>query len=292
MRDYGSVQTCFWSNTDIQHLSDQAKLLALYLLTGPHTNMLGCFRMPIGYIAEDLSWSSETVVKRFKELSQISFAVRDEISQWVLIPKFLQWNAIENPNQGKSIQRLFEQVPKNSCIFKPLIEVLLLYQKHLDTNFIHSLQTLLKPFLNQEQDQEQDQKQDHKQEQESYSLEIRTKKSDQISNPITIINIPLLNKTEFPIFQAQIDEWQILYPGIDILQTLRNIRGWNLANTKQRKTSSGILRHITNWLAKEQNRSNKTSILNSTQSASLHAHNNEIGQHWIDMSNKQENVGN
>jgi len=164
MRDYGSVHTCFWSNTEIQGLSDQAKLLALYLLTGLHTNMLGCFRLPVGYIAEDLSWSSETVIKRFKELTQIGFATRDETTQWVLIPKFLEWNQIENPNQGKSIQRLFDQVPKNSRIFKPLIEVLLAYQKHLEPNFINSLQTLLKPFLNQEQEQEQDQEQKQDQE--------------------------------------------------------------------------------------------------------------------------------
>jgi hypothetical protein len=54
MRSYGSVHTKFWINSDVQLLSPNAKLLALYLLTSPHTNMLGCFRLPIGYVVEDL----------------------------------------------------------------------------------------------------------------------------------------------------------------------------------------------------------------------------------------------
>ena len=56
----------------IQCLSNEAKLLALYLLTGPHTNMLGCFRLPASYVAEDLGWDLKTVSKRFNELNQIT----------------------------------------------------------------------------------------------------------------------------------------------------------------------------------------------------------------------------
>lgn len=71
MRVYGSVQTCFWENTDNQELSDQAKLLAIYLLTGPHSNMVGAFRLPDGYITEDLRWNIQVVKKAFQELSYL-----------------------------------------------------------------------------------------------------------------------------------------------------------------------------------------------------------------------------
>jgi hypothetical protein len=39
----------------------------------------------------------------------------------------------------------------------------------------------------------------------------------------------------------------------DIEQTLREIRAWNFANPKRRKTKSGVMRHVTAWMAKEQN---------------------------------------
>ncbi len=73
MRIYGSVQICFWENSETQSLSDQSKLLAIYLLTGPHSNMAGVFRLPDGYIREDLGWDSQIVKRAFLELSKINF---------------------------------------------------------------------------------------------------------------------------------------------------------------------------------------------------------------------------
>src|SRR5687768_16947104 len=107
MREYGLVYSRFWVNPDIQSLSVDGKLLALYLLTCSHANMLGCFRLPIGYIAEDLQWGFERVKKGFKELIRIRFLSRDEETGWLVIYHYLKWNPIENPNQGKSIVKLF-----------------------------------------------------------------------------------------------------------------------------------------------------------------------------------------
>ena len=61
MRDYGKVQSSFWTSADTCKLSDDGKLLSLYLLTGPHSNILGCFRLPIGYVSDDLGWGFERV---------------------------------------------------------------------------------------------------------------------------------------------------------------------------------------------------------------------------------------
>jgi hypothetical protein len=67
------------------------------------------------------------------------------------------------------------------------------------------------------------------------------------------ISIPLIpSHGEYEIMQAQVTEWESLYPGVDVMQTLREIRGWNLASPARRKTRSGVLRHITTWLGKEQ----------------------------------------
>ena len=39
----------------------------------------------------------------------------------------------------------------------------------------------------------------------------------------------------------------------DVLQTLKEIRGWSLANPTKRKTKAGVLNHVNRWLAKEHN---------------------------------------
>lgn len=68
------------------------------------------------------------------------------------------------------------------------------------------------------------------------------------------ISVPLVDKTEFQVTTPMIEEWRNLYPKVDVEQALRNIRGWNLSHTKERKTRAGILKHITGWLAREQDR--------------------------------------
>jgi uncharacterized phage protein (TIGR02220 family) len=168
MRIYGSVQIAFWENSDIQKLSDQSKLLAIYLLTGPHSNMLGCFRLPDGYITEDLKWEIQHTKNSFQRLSEIDFLTRDRNSSWVTIHDFLKWNPIQNPRQGIGIQKLFDVVPTHSMVLKPLVNSLKIYGKYLDKGFINRLQTLqpmaetLSENCVADKEQNQDQEQDNK----------------------------------------------------------------------------------------------------------------------------------
>ena len=47
--------------------------------------------------------------------------------------------------------------------------------------------------------------------------------------------------------------YQQLYPGIDVMQELRNIQAWCLSNPKNRKTRSGAKRFLNAWLSRAQN---------------------------------------
>jgi hypothetical protein len=92
-------------------LSDDAKMLALYLMTCSHNTIAGVFRLPDGYVAEDLKWNVERVAKGFGELLVNGFANRCESTKWVWIRKHLEWNAPENPNQWKAAAKVVRQVP-------------------------------------------------------------------------------------------------------------------------------------------------------------------------------------
>lgn len=69
-----------------------------------------------------------------------------------------------------------------------------------------------------------------------------------------VLMMPLIDGTEYGVSQAEVDEWQEAYPAVDVLQQLREMRVWCNANPKNRKTSKGVVRFITGWLSKEQNR--------------------------------------
>lgn len=66
--------------------------------------------------------------------------------------------------------------------------------------------------------------------------------------------LPLNDGTEYSVTEEQCHEWAGLYPAVDVIQQLRGMRGWLLSNKTKRKTSRGIERFITSWLAKEQDR--------------------------------------
>ena len=75
------------------------------------------------------------------------------------------------------------------------------------------------------------------------------------SEPQTaVVELPLNDKSLFPVSSEQVSGWQELYPAVDVTQQLRNMKGWLEANPTRRKTKSGIARFITGWLAKEQDK--------------------------------------
>lgn len=168
MRDYGKVQTTFWTSQDTSTMSDTGRMLALYLLTSPHSNILGCFHLPIGYVCEDLKWAPSRVEEGFVELLAKGFATHDKASKWVVMHAYLKWNPIENPNQGISAGRLFEQIPDKSTVKPALAAALRQFSKHFPSAILDHFPTvaepLPKPFRNQEQEHYHQQEQEHQQE--------------------------------------------------------------------------------------------------------------------------------
>lgn len=69
------------------------------------------------------------------------------------------------------------------------------------------------------------------------------------------ITLTLNDKSEYPINQTQISEWQDLYQSVDILQELKKMKGWLNANPIRRKTKRGILKFVNSWLSREQDKS-------------------------------------
>lgn len=68
------------------------------------------------------------------------------------------------------------------------------------------------------------------------------------------ISLPLNDKSVFPVTEQQAADWQGLYPGVDVQQALRSMKGWLQSEPTRLKTRRGILKFITGWLAREQDR--------------------------------------
>lgn len=70
-------------------------------------------------------------------------------------------------------------------------------------------------------------------------------------------HIPLNDGTEYPVTKDFVAELDRLYPAVDPVQTLREMRGWCIGNPTRRKTSRGVRGFITSWFAREQDKHSK-----------------------------------
>lgn len=114
-REFGIIKSRFWHSPSVRQLSDDGKVLALYLMTTSHGNIAGVFRCTVGYVADDLCWGSERVSEGFDELSMNGFAYRCGTTDWVWITNHLVENPLANPNQVKSARRLAKGIPHESA---------------------------------------------------------------------------------------------------------------------------------------------------------------------------------
>lgn len=139
MRAYGQVQCSWWGHPDNQALSDTAKILYLYLLTGPHSNGLGCYRLPVGYISADTGFSEDRIRDGLDEMSSSSIAMHCQATQFVMVKKFLKWNAPANRKVAIAREREYGLIPEGFAYRDMVAGDILLYGAHFSEAFLSSI---------------------------------------------------------------------------------------------------------------------------------------------------------
>jgi len=206
MRDYGKVHTSFWTSDTLADLGDDARFLALYLLTCQHGNMAGVFRLPMAYAVEDTGWTSERLGNGFQTLSDADWLRRDPKTGWTWIRKFTKWNRPDNPNQQKAIDKQIDQLPESVSFHAELT----------------STETVGKPLDNT-------------------SVPVPVPSSVPVTDlgAAVEIAIPLIDGTEILPPVALLAELRRAYPRVDIAVELTKARAWSFSKPDQRKTKPG-----------------------------------------------------
>lgn len=89
MREYGIVTPHFWIGTTGKALRGdvQAQLVALYLMTSPHANMIGVYYCPLDYIAKETGLPIEGASKALARLSEGEFCCVDGGTEEVFVTR-------------------------------------------------------------------------------------------------------------------------------------------------------------------------------------------------------------
>lgn len=101
--------------------------------------------------------------------------------------------------------------------------------------------------------------------------------------------IILLDKSFYEIPLEKLNFWKESYPAVDVEQEIRNMEVWADANPTRRKTRNGVVRFITNWLKREQDKGGSYQRGNSRQKASYDLE--SYLQQRINGGNANDNTG-
>jgi hypothetical protein len=131
MRDYGVVSPKFWIGETGKALRGQpeAQIVALYLMTCPHANMIGVFHCPPVYIAHDTGITLEGASKALARLSEGEFCTFDEASDTVFVHRMAAYQVGDalkaDDNRVKSVLKEWQKIssPRLKAAFLAIYSV-------------------------------------------------------------------------------------------------------------------------------------------------------------------------
>ncbi len=102
MRDYAIVTPSFWIGETGKLLRGDApaQVLALYLMSSPHSTMTGVFHCPVLYMAHETGLTLEGATKALERLSKEGFCEYDEASETIFVVRMASYQIGESLKPG------------------------------------------------------------------------------------------------------------------------------------------------------------------------------------------------
>ncbi len=120
MRDYAKISPRFWMSgpgKELRKHGPEAQIVALYLMTNPHANMLGLYYLPILFMAHETGLGLDGATKGLRSAIQAGFCSYDEASEvvWVHEMAAEQIGTALKPGdkQCAGVRNAYASIPEN-----------------------------------------------------------------------------------------------------------------------------------------------------------------------------------
>lgn len=157
---YRKISVQIWNDQKFRQLSDDGKLVFIFVLTHPHMSAIGGMRGTTEGLAAELKWSPKRLSEAFREATERDMVRYDEEACLMILPNFIKHNRPESPNVVVSWQKAFEEMPESYLKFE-LFQCIERQSAAFPDTFAKAFGSLREAFEksmpNQEQEQEQEQ---------------------------------------------------------------------------------------------------------------------------------------
>ena len=120
MRDYAKVSPQFWigeTGKKLRKAGAEAQVVALYLMTCPHANMIGMYYLPVMYLAHETGIGMEGASKGLQSAIEAGICSYDEASEIVWVHEMARYQIAdqlaETDKRCKGVQNEYDAVPEN-----------------------------------------------------------------------------------------------------------------------------------------------------------------------------------
>ncbi|AEF89685.1 hypothetical protein DelCs14_2673 [Delftia sp. Cs1-4] len=160
MRDYSKVGPQFWTGKtgkEIRKKGTEATLVALYLMTSPHSNMLGLYFQPLMYMAYETGLGIEGASKGLQDCTDVGFCSYDDESEMVWVHEMAAFQIAdelkESDKRTAGVQKDYDTLQDNPFLAAFFDR----YQSAFHLKNKRGIEAPSKPHRSQEQEQEQEQ---------------------------------------------------------------------------------------------------------------------------------------
>ena len=114
------IDTSFWDDSWVQELDPSEKLLYIYLLTNPLTNIAGVMELTVKRICFDTGFNSDTVGHILSKFEAAKKVYR--YKNYIIIRNFPKHQQIENEKILKGIASILSKLPDDILCYLEQIE--------------------------------------------------------------------------------------------------------------------------------------------------------------------------
>ena len=112
MSRYRKVDVRMWNDEKFRDLSDDGKMVFIFVMTHPGMTALGAMRASVPGLAAELGWLPERLSEAFAEGLAKGLMEHDERASCVALPNFVKYNLPESPNVVKAWVNSLDMIPE------------------------------------------------------------------------------------------------------------------------------------------------------------------------------------
>lgn len=245
MRDYSVIVPTFWTGKtgrEIRALGPECQVAALYLLTSPHSNMIGLYYLPKLFISHETGLTIEGASKALCSLSEAHFCTYDEESETVFVHEMARFqigaDLVATDKRVKGVENELKKFHNNPLLNAFLRKYADAYHLDFDDEEVSPIEAPSDPLRSQDQDRT-----GSGQDQEEVPSTTTTP-----GNVSFVLHMQ--GGKQYVVPDELIAAAREAYPLVNIESELKRAAAWLIANPTKRKKDAA--RFLNNWFKGEQ----------------------------------------